>query len=206
MKASRRPPPRFALAIAAAAFVVGPSHANDPPPPLELLEIRSIHVEPLGGGETAGQLRDMIIVSLQRSGLFRLTEDAARADAVLRGSGEDLIFTDTFESSDSIDGRATVSLGSSSGRATSRGSYSNIGVGERESTRFSERKHEAWASVRLVSRDGDIVWSTTQESLGAKFLSASADVAGKILKQLADDLNRARSAALQTSNANALPR
>jgi hypothetical protein len=58
--------------------------------------------------------------------------------------------------------------------------------------RIQERKHEASASVRLVNRDGDVIWSTTQESQGAKFRSASADVAEKIARQLSQDLERAR--------------
>jgi hypothetical protein len=50
-----------------------------------------------------------------------------------------------------------------------------------------ERKHEASASVRLVNRDGDVIWSTIQESQGAKFRSAAADVAERIGRQLAAD-------------------
>jgi hypothetical protein len=63
-------------------------------------------------------------------------------------------------------------------------------VGENESTRIAERKHEAAAAVRLVNRDGDVVWSATKESLGAKFRGASADVADKITRQLLEDLQR----------------
>jgi hypothetical protein len=48
------------------------------------------------------------------------------------------------------------------------------------------------ASVRLVKKDGDVIWSTTQESNGAKFHGASADVAEKITKQLIADYARAR--------------
>jgi hypothetical protein len=43
------------------------------------------------------------------------------------------------------------------------------------------------ATVRLVNKEGDVIWSTTQESTGAKFKGASADVADKITKQLAAD-------------------
>jgi hypothetical protein len=67
-------------------------------------------------------------------------------------------------------------------------------VGEQESTRIAERKHEATASVRLVSKDGDVLWSTTQESLGAKFRGASADVADKVTRQLLKDYDAARQA------------
>ena len=48
------------------------------------------------------------------------------------------------------------------------------------------------AAVRLVSVDGDVIWSTTQESLGAKFKGASADVADKIVKQLIADIEKSR--------------
>jgi len=46
--------------------------------------------------------------------------------------------------------------------------------------------------VRLVSKDGDVIWSTTQESNGGKFRSAMADVADKIVRQLADETRRMR--------------
>jgi hypothetical protein len=48
------------------------------------------------------------------------------------------------------------------------------------------------ATVRLVNKDGDVIWSTTQESLGGKFRGASADVADKITSKLRDDYERAR--------------
>jgi hypothetical protein len=47
------------------------------------------------------------------------------------------------------------------------------------------------ASVRLNSKDGDMFWSMTQESKGAKYKDAIADVADKIVKQLMRDLARA---------------
>ena len=52
-------------------------------------------------------------------------------------------------------------------------------------------KH-ALATVRLVNKDGDVIWSTTQESNGAKFRGASADVAEKIARQLGMDYERVR--------------
>jgi hypothetical protein len=38
-----------------------------------------------------------------------------------------------------------------------------------------------------VSKDGDVIWATTQESQGAKFRGASADVADKVVRQLMAD-------------------
>jgi hypothetical protein len=162
----------------------------------------------LGGGETAQHIRDMMIASLQRSGLFVLTENPDKADAILRGSAEDLVFTDTFQSSESLNARLSASLPDGiNGSKTARRTMS-AGVGESESTRIAERKHEAAAAVRLVNREGDVIWSTTQESLGAKFRGASADVANKIIRQLRLDYNRARAmrSAPQAANPDPLPR
>lgn len=162
----------------------------------QLLKVKRIHVERLGGGETADQIRDMIISSLQRTGLFLLTDNPERADAFLRGSAEDLIYTDVHQSSDSVDARGAVTLGTprtSTGRYTGgRGVSASAGAGENESSRIQERKHEAAAAVRLVDKDGDVIWSTIQESKGAKFRGASADVADKITRQLVADYERAR--------------
>jgi hypothetical protein len=158
----------------------------------QLPAVSRVYVEKFGGGESAAQLRDMIIASIQRLGVFVLTESADRADAVLRGSGEDLVFTEVFQSGDSITARAGVSLGR--GSSYSRSGRESVGLqgalGESENMRIQERKHEASASVRLVNREGDVIWSTTQESQGAKFRSASADVAEKVARQLLQDLER----------------
>ena len=67
-----------------------------------------------------------------------------------------------------------------------------MGVGDHESLSLRERKHEALATVRLVNKEGDVIWSTTQESNGAKFRGASADVADKITRQLVTDYQRLR--------------
>jgi hypothetical protein len=168
--------------------------AEQPDPSIfaNLLTIRRIHVERLGGGETAQHIRDMLITSLQRSALFLLTENPEKADAIMRGSAEDLVFTDTFQSQESLNARMSLGLPGSESKSASARRTMSAGVGESESTRIAERKHEAAASVRLVNREGDVIWSTTQESLGAKFRGASADVADKITKQLSEDYRKAR--------------
>jgi len=163
----------------------------------QLLTIRRVYVDRLNGGETAAQMRDMIISSLERSRLFVITENQDRADAILRGSAEDLIFTDTFSASEGLNARANVSATDSGYAYGSRGmirqgAAAGVGVGENESLHTQDRKHEASASVRLVSKDGDVIWSTTQESLGGKFRGASADVADRVTRQLLTDYERAK--------------
>jgi hypothetical protein len=66
----------------------------------QLLTIKRVYVDKLTGGETAAQMRDLLIGSLQGVKLFILTENQERADMILHGAAEDLIFTDAFSSSE----------------------------------------------------------------------------------------------------------
>jgi hypothetical protein len=155
----------------------------------QLLTIRRVYVDRLTGGETAAQMRDILISSIASSELFVLTENPERADVTLRGAAEDLVFSDVHTSQDSINARANIGSGKS---ANQRPVTAGLGVGENESEHSTERRHEAIAAVRLVNKDGDVIWSTTQESLGAKFRGASADVADKITAKLKEDFEKAR--------------
>ncbi|MGH9657347.1 MAG: hypothetical protein ACRD96_02325 [Bryobacteraceae bacterium] len=154
----------------------------------QILQLRRVYVDRLTGGDTAMQMRDLLITSLQNSGLFILTENLERADAVLRGAAEDLVYTEVHSSSEGANARAGFSTGRST-RTEGRVSGS-VGVGDHESSRSEDRRHEAMATVRLVNKDGDVIWSTTQESRGAKFRGASTDVAEKITRRLVEDYER----------------
>jgi hypothetical protein len=160
-----------------------------------LVEVHRVFVDRLTGGETAAQMRDMLISALSGARLFVITENPERADAVLRGAAEDLLYTDKFSSSEGINAHANAGQGKNTSNGTTRsGRYAGASVGDNESMHIEERKHEAMATVRLVSKDGDVIWSTTQESLGGKFRGASADVADKVTRQLVADYERVRKA------------
>jgi len=156
----------------------------------QLLTVRRVYVDRLNGGETAEQMRDMIINSLQNTRLFVVTENPEKADVTLRGSAEDLVFTEQHQSSDGINAHMNAGSGRSTRGAS--GAYGSMSVGENESMHSAERRHEASASVRLVNKEGDVIWSATQESTGGKFRGASAEVADKITGKLTEDYNRAR--------------
>jgi hypothetical protein len=164
----------------------------------ELAKVRRIYVDILSGGDSALRIRDLLMSSIQASKLFIVTEDEEKADAVLKGAGRDDVFTDLFQSSDNINMHSQLSLPSfgnntnSSGQAISSRTTTGIGAGENESHRIEERKHEAIATVRLVNRDGDVIWAATEESLGAKFVGASVDVVDKITKKLSSDFRKAK--------------
>jgi hypothetical protein len=143
-----------------------------------LLDVKRIYVGQLTGGAQATALRELIIASLDSTKLFILTDKEDRADAVLKGAASG---HDTLGKSSS--GTSVV--------ARASGLYGGNSLSENESHHSRERKHEAFASVRLCNKDGDVLWSTTQESLGAKFRGASADVAAKIARQIALDYDKA---------------
>jgi hypothetical protein len=73
-------------------------------------------------------------------------------------------------------------------------------MGTSDSSVNTETVNEARVAVRLVSPDGDVIWTSTQESKGAKYKGASADVADRCVKQLLRDVEK-----LETANAPSAP-
>jgi hypothetical protein len=63
-------------------------------------------------------------------------------------------------------------------------------MGTEDSQASSVAVNDARLAVRLISADGDVLWSTTQESKGAKYKGASADVADQVVKQLIRDIDK----------------
>jgi hypothetical protein len=176
-----------------------PPHDAAMPPEEEagakLARVRRIYVDVLTGGEHAIRIRDMLIGSLQQSKAFMITENEDRADATLKGTADDQTFTERHEISDGLSAHA--SLGRSEGSRSrydglNRSASSGVGVTDREASRIEERRHEAFAALRLVDKDGDVIWSGTTESPGGKFAGASADVADRAAKQLVEDYRRAK--------------
>ena len=94
---------RSVIALAAAIGCFGAEPASTDP----LLSVRRIYVDDLNG-TSAPQIRDMLINALQNAGLWQLTENPDRADALLRGSAEDLIYTDTFQMSEGVNAQLTT--------------------------------------------------------------------------------------------------
>ncbi len=178
----------FAAAIAFSAM------ADDLPP--ELPSLKRVYIERLVGNDSADRIRELIIASLHNSKLFVITEDVERCDAILRGAADEQVYMEQFQSSDGVDMRAGIGAGTRSIKTTGLSARGiSVGVGDNEALNIHERKHEAMATVRLVSRAGDVIWSTTQESEGGKFRGAGADVAEKVTKRLIEDMAKAKQGA-----------
>jgi hypothetical protein len=189
---------RFALLTGVVVFPWLASAIEPVPIVPDLARVRRIFIDQIGGGHTSDQMRDMIIAALQNSKLFVITENPDRADATLRGSADDKVYNEQHDSSESIGLHTNSGSGSgtSSSMSGSTSSHVSTGIGltDSESSHIQERRHETSASIRLVNADGDVIWSTTQESSGGKFRGAMADVADKITRQLAEDTRKARTA------------
>ncbi len=153
-------------------------------------DVRTLYVDSLGGKE-AGSFRDLVIGSVQRTGLFILTEDEANADAFFRGSAEDLIFQDYERYRTGLNVRGAAS---GSKRASGESEYfsSSVGIGDTEDASSRNRKHEALAAVRIVLKNGEVVWSTTRESMGARYQGSAAHVAEQVARDLEKAYARAR--------------
>ncbi len=159
-----------------------PPTSVDPEISTQFLRVHRICVESFGNDAASIELQAMVINALSESKRFALTENSdetgkcteAKADAVLKGVSVQRAHEQVHSSSEGT----SIS--------THRG-----GAGINESSHSTELIDEARLAVRLVMREtGDVIWSTTQESKGAKYKGANADAAGKVVKQLLRDLDR----------------
>jgi hypothetical protein len=151
----------------------------------ERTKVKRVYVDKFTAGEGAEQLRDLLLAALHRTKLFIVTENADRADAFLRGGGEDTVYTEEFQYRDGVDGRIQLGALRTGGNRNSRSLGAS--VGEDDSQRQTERKQEAKAALRLVNREGDLIWATTKESRGSKVKSAAVDLVERIVEQLLAD-------------------
>lgn len=144
----------------------------------KLLSVTRIYIDDFVGDITAKQIQAMVVSSISGSKRFIITENREKADAVLKGTASEEIVQESHVYKD----KAAAANGRSA-------------IAADDSTSSTETIHNARAAVRLVSRDGDVIWSTTQESRGAKYKGASADVADKVIRQLMRDVERLQAAA-----------
>jgi curli biogenesis system outer membrane secretion channel CsgG len=156
----------------------------------KLSTVKRIYVESFGDDEISKTLQAMVINALDETKRFIVTENKDKADAVLKGHSLEKTSQEVHAIGEGT-GVAMASGGHSSSGDVSHGGFSGKAMGIQDSKLSTETVNDARLAVRLVAQDGDVIWSTTQESLGAKFKSASADVADKVAKQLVRDLDKA---------------
>jgi hypothetical protein len=173
--------------------------------PTALLKVKRIYVETFGDDVIARELQSMVVSSLVASKRFRVTENREKADVILKGvalekSSQELHAYGESTSVGSAGGSSHGELSGGNGTisGSSNGGFIARHMGTSDSSVNTETINEARIAVRLVNADGDVIWTSTQESRGAKYKGASADVADKCVKQLLRDVEKLESTASVT--------
>jgi curli biogenesis system outer membrane secretion channel CsgG len=174
-----------------------PTTSDDPSREIEkkLLQVKRIYVESFGDDAISKQVQSMIVSTLTDSKRFVVTENKDKADAILKGTGLEKTSQELHSNSEATAAGAhggTVSGSWGSGSGSVSGASVGHSAAIEDSSTSTETVNDARVAVRLVDKDGDVIWATTQESKGAKYKGACADVADKVVKQLLHDLEKLR--------------
>ena len=168
---------------------------QDTDDPAALLKVKRIYVDTFGDDIISKELQSMIVSALVESKRFKVTENRDKADAILKGVALEKTSQEVHAYGDStVVGSAAGShhaeiSGSSAGfSGASNGGFVAHHAGISDSSVNTETINDARVAVRLVNQDGDVIWTSTQESKGAKYKGSSADAADKCVKQLLRDI------------------
>lgn len=159
---------------------------------IKLAHVKRVYVESFGEDQVSKTLQAMVINALDETKRFIVTENKDKADATLKGRSLESSSQEVHAIGEGT-GVAMASGSHSSSGDVSHGGFGAKALGIQDSRLSTETINDARLAVRLVAADGDVIWSTTQESTGAKFKGAGADVADKVAKQLVRDLDKAAS-------------
>jgi curli biogenesis system outer membrane secretion channel CsgG len=183
------PPATQAPAVAKPPDKTATAATPDPDLEKQLAGVKRIYVDSFGDDTVSKQIQAMVVSQLTENKRFIVTENKDRADAFLRGSGLEKDHQEFHSYSEGTSAGHSGGGFSASGGSAS-GGFGGTHAAISDSGASTETIHEARVAVRLVNPDGDVLWATTQESKGAKYKSASADVADKVVKELLRTLDR----------------
>lgn len=155
-----------------------------------LIKVKRVYVDSFGDDAVSKELQSMVVSSLVATRRFKVTENRDRADAILKGTATEKTAQEVHAYGDST---AVGSAGggySTTAHGASHGGFAARHLGISDSSVNTETINEARVAMRLVNPDGDVIWTTTQESKGAKYKGATADAADKCVKKLIRDLDK----------------
>lgn len=169
--------------------------------PAALLKVKRIFVDSFGDDIISKELQSMVVSALVATNRFKVTENRERADAILKGVALEKTSQEVhaYGEGTSVGAASGGSHSEISGNAagvsgSSHGGFIARHMGTEDSSVNTETVHEARVAVRLVNPDGDVIWTTTQESKGAKYKGSSADAADRCVKQLLHDMDKLKGA------------
>jgi curli biogenesis system outer membrane secretion channel CsgG len=147
-----------------------------------LLKVKRIYVDSFGDDAVSKEMQSMVVSALVATSRFKVTENSERADAILKGVAIEKTSHElhAYSEGTAVGGR-------------------NGGAAIKDSSTNTETIQEARIAVRLVDPNGDVIWTSTQESKGAKYKGSNADAADKCIKQLLRDVEKLENAATPTS-------
>lgn len=195
-----------ALIVLSAAAVLGQPAA---PPPVasvaaidadlaqKLLNAKRVFVESFGDDTINKSLTAMVLDALRASKRYIITENREKADLILKGTALEKTTQEyhALASATSVSGAAGGHKSNVVGTpnlvvGSSQGGFASHSAAIDDSQASIETIETARVAVRLLTPDGDVVWSTTQESRGGKYKGATGDVAEKVVKELLRELER----------------
>jgi hypothetical protein len=215
---AQRPAPQTPGTQTAAAPTPSTSSSSSatPAPPLSVKEmaddklcaVKKISVDSFGDDALAKALYGMIINDLAATKKFTITEWPGDADAILRGGAIASTPTESKtsggQSSGSGGGQAPSGgggRGETGGQAPSGGGGQGApggggagGAGAAQKAGgtsvivSTDNVTDATLAMRIVSKDGTIIWAATKESKGTNGKGPIEDVADAIVAQLMTDL------------------
>src|SRR5579863_5231852 len=152
------------------------SKTEDTDDPTALLKVKRIYVDNFGDDIISKELQSMIVSSLAATKRFKVTENRDKADAILKGVALEKTSQEvhaygeaTSVGAASGGGHSEISGSGGTVSGTSSGGFIARHMGTSDSSMNTETVNEARVAVRLVNPEGDVIWTNTQESKGAKY-------------------------------------
>lgn len=184
---------RVLASLVGALFSILPGLAGQGPPgspggAAGLLSLKRLCVEKFSGESTEGtRARELAIASLFASKRFSLHENCAKAEAILKGSVSLEREHRVRSESEGIDFSASASGSGDSGRSAAA---AKGGTSERLFS--AETGSQASVTLRIVDKDGEILWAHTEESRAGKVKSSLAQAVDHAVKQLLREIEKAQ--------------
>lgn len=147
--------------------------------------VKRVCVEKFAGGAHGLEAADYATAALFASKRFTITENCETAEAVLKGSAAERSGQRMRSEGDS----STVRRGAGAA-AAGVAAVGAAAAGDSERLFSSEVQRQATVSLRLVSKEGEVIWAHTAGSSGGKAKSALNDAVDRAVRQLLRDLDK----------------
>lgn len=174
------------LALFSAPGVAGQAPSGGPGNTSGLAAIKRLCVEKFSGEPAEGtRARELAIASLFAARRFALNENCAKADAVLKGAVSLEREHRVRSESEGLDFSASVSGSEDSSR-----SATSARGGTSERLFSAEGVFHASVTLRIVDKEGEILWAHTEESKDGKVKSSLAQAVDRAVKQLLREIEK----------------